>query len=83
MNGRTATRLRRQVYGKDYSPRWRDYKTRGSDGLVADERRQAFQAAKRARRARPAVGAVHPGERRRRYRIRKRARQDATRKDKK
>ena len=61
MNGRQAKRIRRQVYGDDFSPKFREYKKitadKGVDGLlifgvtpgqiVADPRRQAYQKAKR------------------------------------
>ena len=46
MNGRVAKRLRREVYGRTYSPRFRSYQLAGGQ-LIADVRRQAYQQLKR------------------------------------
>jgi len=46
MNGRVARQLRREVYGRTYSPRFRSYQLAGGR-LVADVRRQAYQSLKK------------------------------------
>lgn len=51
MSGKQAKKLRKQIYGADYSPRHRQYRRaavagRPGDWIVADERRQAYQKAK-------------------------------------
>lgn len=46
MNGRVAKQLRREIYGKTYSPRFRTYQQAGGQ-LIADIRRQAYQQLKR------------------------------------
>ena len=62
MNGKRAKAIRQEVYGDDYSPKFREYKKitpdKGVDGflifggtmgqIVADPRRQAYQKAKKA-----------------------------------
>jgi hypothetical protein len=58
MRGTVAKRLRREVYGEEFAPRARSYawvqvgrlSVRGGAMRVADPKRRAYQAAKRARR---------------------------------
>jgi len=46
MNGKTAKRIRREVYG-DYAPRNRKYfRDRGKQCIVSDDLRRAYKAAK-------------------------------------
>ena len=46
MNARKAKQLRQRVYGKLYSSRFRTYQKIGNQ-IIADARRQAYQALKR------------------------------------
>lgn len=46
MRGKKAKRLRRVVYGKEYSSRFRRYGRLASGQVVSDERRRAYQALK-------------------------------------
>jgi len=45
MNGRVAKQLRREIYGRTYSPCFRTYQLAGGQ-LVTDVRRQAYQQLK-------------------------------------
>lgn len=47
MNGKQAKRIRRQVYGDDFSPKFRQYGAGKGLARIADPRRQAYQKAKR------------------------------------
>jgi hypothetical protein len=46
VSGKIAKRIRREIYGTDYSPRHRSY-TNKSGQIVADDRRRAYQRAKK------------------------------------
>ena len=61
MNGKQAKRIKRLVYGKDYSPKFREYRKINAGSklgkvfprntvltgqIIADPRRQAYQKAK-------------------------------------
>lgn len=48
MNGKRAKAIRREVYGDDYSPKFRQYKAGRGLARIADPRRQAYQKAKKA-----------------------------------
>jgi hypothetical protein len=47
MNGKQAKRIRREVYGDDYSPKFRQYGAGKGLARIADPRRQAYQKMKK------------------------------------
>jgi hypothetical protein len=48
MRGAKAKKLRKMVYGKDFSPKHREYyKLTATGQIVADDKRQSYQKAKR------------------------------------
>lgn len=49
MSGKRAKAIRRAIYGQEYSPRARAYRRVKAehDQIVADDRRRAYQRAKR------------------------------------
>lgn len=47
MNQKRAKRIRKMIYGSEFSPRFRQYKKDAKTGAVtADRRRQQYQATK-------------------------------------
>jgi len=48
MNGKKAKEIRRLVYGDSFSPRHRKYRKLKSGMIVADDKRQRYQAIKKA-----------------------------------
>ena len=47
MNGKKAKKLRKQVYGDDYSSRYRKYTTLETDQIIADYNRRWYQNLKK------------------------------------
>ncbi len=47
MRGKVAKRLRKEIYGADYSPRFRKYAWTGIGGIKSDDRRHRYQVIKR------------------------------------
>ena len=49
MNGKRAKAIKQEVYGDEYSPKFRQYyRKKGAFVIQADPRRQAYQKAKKA-----------------------------------
>jgi hypothetical protein len=47
MRGTKAKRLRKTIYGKDFSPTYRKYYRTATGQIIADDKLQAYQKAKR------------------------------------
>ncbi|MFA5760053.1 MAG: hypothetical protein WC942_11975 [Clostridia bacterium] len=47
MNNKRARQLRKEVYGKEFSPRARSYKITFRGVIVADEKRREYQQLKK------------------------------------
>jgi len=47
MNARVVKQLRKQIYGDQYSPRFRTYRRVGVWGVIADSKRRAYQKLKK------------------------------------
>lgn len=61
MNGRVAKQLRREIYGRTYSPRFRSYQLAGGQ-LIADVRRQAYRSLKKGYKEILRMGGRYEGE---------------------
>jgi hypothetical protein len=49
MNGKKARKRRKEIYGEDFSPRYRKYTMDENDQIYAGEKRLAYQHLKRGK----------------------------------